>query len=76
MKITRQLRLNLLNNEGLAPIQLTVSWEGNRVRVATGCLVNPAHWDGGLQLVQVRPGTQHSSINPRLTAASNAAGEV
>jgi integrase len=76
MKITRQLRLNLLNSEGFAPIQLTVSWEGNRVRVATGCLVNPTHWDGGLQLVQVRPGTQHSSINPRLTAASNAAGDA
>lgn len=76
MKISRQLKLGDRNQAGYAPVQLTVSWEGHRVRVATGCRVLPAHWDARLQLVQVRPGTQHASINPRLTAASNAAGEA
>jgi integrase len=76
MKITFQLKLTHLNKSGFAPIQMTVSWEGNRIRVATGCLVLPEHWDEKLQLVQVRPGTQHSSINPRITAARTAAGEA
>jgi hypothetical protein len=43
MKISRQLKLGDLNKAGLAPIQLTISWEGKRICVATGCLVNPEH---------------------------------
>lgn len=31
MKITRQPRLNALAADGTAPIQLTSSWEGNRL---------------------------------------------
>lgn len=76
MKISRELQRDKLNTEGLAPIRLVVSWEGKRLRVGTGCLVNPEHWDAKQQLVQVRPGTQHSSINPVLTGASNAAGDA
>jgi integrase len=76
MKISRELQRDKLNTDGLAPIRLVVSWEGKRLRVGTGCLVNPDHWDTKQQLVQVRPGTQHSSINPVLTGASNAAGDA
>ena len=76
MKITYQLKLTHVNKAGFAPIQLTVSWEGQRLRMGTGCLVLPEHWDEKLQLVEVRPGTQHSSINPRLNAARTAAGQA
>ncbi|WP_201980439.1 hypothetical protein [Hymenobacter rubidus] len=76
MKISLQLKMGDLNKAGFAPIQMTVSWEGKRIRVSTGCSVLPEHWDDQLQLVQVRPGTQHSSINPRLSAARTAAGEA
>lgn len=76
MKISRELQRDKLNADGLAPIRLVVNWEGQRLRVGTGCLVKPEHWDAKQQLVQVRPGTQHSSINPVLTGASNAAGEA
>ncbi|MGI4873416.1 MAG: phage integrase SAM-like domain-containing protein [Janthinobacterium lividum] len=76
MKISRELQRDKLNAEGLAPIRLVVSWEGKRLRLGTGCLVSPAHWDAKTKLVKVQPGTQHSSINPLLTAASNAAGEA
>jgi integrase len=76
MKISRLLKLEDLNKDGYAPIQLVVNWNGKRLRFATSCLVMPEHWDNKLKLVQVRAGTQHSSINPRLTAASNAAGEA
>ena len=76
MKISRELQRDKINTEGLVPIRLVVSWEGKRLRVGTGCLVKPEHWDAKLKLVQVRPGTAHSSINPLLTGASNAAGEA
>jgi integrase len=76
MKVTRELQRDKLNKDGLAPIRLVVSWEGKRLRVGTGCLVQPEHWDAKQQLVQVRPGTQHNNINPLLTAASNAAGDA
>ena len=76
MKISRELQRDKVNTDGLAPIRLVVSWEGKRLRIGTGCLVKPVHWDGGQQLVQVRPGTSHSSINPLLTGASNAAGKA
>ncbi|WP_082685119.1 Arm DNA-binding domain-containing protein [Hymenobacter sedentarius] len=45
MKITRQLRLDALAADGTAPIQLTITWEGNRLRVGTGAVVRPEHWD-------------------------------
>ncbi|MGI4866124.1 MAG: phage integrase SAM-like domain-containing protein [Janthinobacterium lividum] len=76
MKVTRELQRDKRNADGYAPVRLVVSWEGKRLRVGTGCLVKPEHWDGKAQLVKVQNGTQHSSINPRLTEASNAAGEA
>jgi integrase len=74
MKITRQLRLDALATDGTAPIQLTISWEGNRLRVGAGAVVKPEHWDG--HEVKVQKGTPHASINPRLNRASEAAAEV
>jgi integrase len=71
MKITRQLRVDALAADGTAPIQLTISWEGNRLRVGTGAVVRPEHWDG--QQVKVQKDTAHDSVNPRLNRATEAA---
>ena len=74
MKITRQLRLDKLAADGTAPIHLTISWEGNRLRVGTGAVVRPEHWDG--QQVKVQRGTPHAAVNPRLNRATEAAAEA
>jgi hypothetical protein len=71
MKITRQLRLDALAADGTAPIQFTISWEGNRLRIDTGVVVHPEHWDGFQ--VKAQKDTPHASINPRLNRATQAA---
>ncbi len=76
MKITRQLRLNRLAADGTAEIQLTINWEGNRLRLGTGAVALPAHWDEKQQLVRVAKGTPHAAINPRLNRAAEAAAEA
>lgn len=74
MKVSRTLQYGKLNSDGLVPIRILISWEGKRIRMATGCFVKPDHWDAKQQYVQVRPGTSHTTINPRLSKATNAAG--
>jgi hypothetical protein len=76
MKLTRQLRLDALATDGTAPIQLTITWEGNRLRLGTGAVVRPEHWDEKTQLVKVQRGTPHESVNPRLNRASEAAADA
>lgn len=73
MKITRQLRLDALAADGTAPIQLTITWEGNRLRLGTGAVVRPEHWDAEARQVKAQKGTPHASINPRLNRAHEAA---
>jgi len=41
MKLARQLRLDALATDGTAPIQLIITWEGNRLRLGTGVVVRP-----------------------------------
>ena len=76
MKITRQLRLDALAADGTAPIQLTITWEGNRLRLGTGAVVKPEHWDEAAHEVKVQKGTPHDTVNPRLNRASEAAAEA
>ncbi|MGI4733721.1 MAG: hypothetical protein ACRYG7_00920 [Janthinobacterium lividum] len=45
MKLTRQLLLDALATDGTTTIQLTIIGEGNRLRVGTGAVVQPEHWD-------------------------------
>lgn len=73
MKITRQLRLDALAADGTAPIHLTITWEGNRLRLGTGAVVRPEHWDAEARQVKAQKGTPHASINPRLNRAHEAA---
>jgi hypothetical protein len=42
MKIARQLRLDALAADSTAPIHLTITWEGSRIRLGTGAVVRPA----------------------------------
>lgn len=76
MKITRQLRLDAQATNGTVPIQLTITWEGNRLRVGTGAVVRPEHWDAEARQVKAQKGTPHASINPRLNRAHEAAEEA
>lgn len=76
MKITRQLRFDLLAADGTASVHLTISWEGNRLRMGTGTVVRPEHWDAEHQQVKVQRGTPHDSVNPRLNRAHEAAAEA
>jgi integrase len=73
MKITRQLRLDALAADGTAPIQLTITWEGNRLRLGTGAVVRPEHWDDDGHEVRVVRGAPYAAINPRLNRANEAA---
>jgi hypothetical protein len=61
MKITRQLRTDKLAVDGTAPVHLTISWEGNRLRVGTGVVVRPEHWDTQHHQVKVQRDTPHAS---------------
>lgn len=72
MKISRQLKMGDLNKAGYAPIQLTVSWAGQRVREATGELTRPEWWDKDTQLVRNVKGSYSGNINDRLHALQNA----
>jgi hypothetical protein len=71
MKISRQLKLGDLNKAGYAPIQLTVSWAGLRVREATGELTKPEWWDKDTQLVRNVKGSYAANINDRLHELQN-----
>jgi integrase len=76
MKITRQLRLDRMAADGTAPVHLTISWEGNRLRVGTGVVVRPEHWDAQYHQVKVQAGTPHAAVNPRLNRAAEAAADA
>ncbi|MVN76904.1 hypothetical protein GO988_11270 [Hymenobacter sp. HMF4947] len=73
MKITRQLRTDRIAADGTAQIQLIIWWEGNRVKLGTGTVVRPEHWDADNHQVRAVRGTPHASINPRLNRAHEAA---
>ena len=73
MKITRQLRIDKLAADGTAPIHFTITWEGNRLRLGTGAVVKPEHWDDEQHEVRAVRGAPYASVNPRLDRAKEAA---
>src|SRR4028118_258234 len=73
MKITRQLRVDLLNQNGYAPIQVTICWQGHRKRISSGELCRPAHWNSDLKEVSFVKGNFSADINKRLADISYAA---
>lgn len=72
MKISFQLKMGDLNKAGYAPIQLTVSWAGKRVREATGELTKPEWWDKDAQEVLNKRGSYSANVNDRLHELQNA----
>jgi integrase len=76
MKITPELRLDRLAADGTAEIQLRIAWEGNRVRLGSGAVVLPEHWDEKTQLVRVVKGAPYDAVNRRLNRAREAAAEA
>ena len=76
MEITRQLRLDLLTKKGLAPIQLTFCWEGQRLRKGSGEKCDPKHWNAKREEVKPAPGNFAADTNlvlERYTQAAQAA---
>jgi integrase len=76
MEITRQLRLDKLNKKGYAPIQVTICWDGQRLRVASGQRTKPEYWDGNrVRYLKGQP-TYYDTINPVLDRITNTAEDA
>lgn len=73
MDISRQLRKDKLNKKGFAPIQITICWSGNRVRVSTGERCRPEHWDEEDSKVKPIKGSFYNKINPKLNSIEETA---
>ncbi|PJJ59402.1 tyrosine-type recombinase/integrase [Hymenobacter chitinivorans] len=76
MKITRQLRKDLLNQTGFAPIQVTICWQGNRLRISSGQLCRPEFWDEAESKVMPKKGSHYNHINPVLNSISETAEQA
>jgi hypothetical protein len=74
MEVTRQLRLDALNKLGLAPIQLTLCWSNQRLRLGSGQRCLPKHWDERRQHVKEKPDSYAGTINQVLDDYTTAAG--
>ncbi|AMJ65933.1 Arm DNA-binding domain-containing protein [Hymenobacter sp. PAMC 26628] len=57
MEVTRQLLAERLSKKGLARIQLTFCWDGQRLRLSSGQKCQPADWNEKQQRVKAKPGT-------------------
>lgn len=73
MEITRQLRRDRINKRGFAPIHFTICWAGNRLRIGSGEVVRPEHWDEESHKVKAVKGSYYNQINPKLAAIEAAA---
>ena len=76
MKITRQLRKDLLNQTGFAPIQVTICWQGHRLRISSGQLCRPEFWNEEESKVQAKKGSNYNHINPVLNSISETAEQA
>ena len=63
MEVTRQLRLNQPDKNGLVQIQMTCHWSGERLRLSTGQKCLPKHWDARRSQVRERPDAYASDVN-------------
>ena len=73
MKIKRYLREEKLTKQGFAPILVSISWAGNRLRVASGEVCRPEHWDAEYQKVKPVKGSYYNQINPKLNSITETA---
>ncbi|MGI4759574.1 MAG: hypothetical protein ACRYF0_02620 [Janthinobacterium lividum] len=63
MEVTRQLLTERAGKSGLARIQLTLCWAGQRLRLGTGQKCHPKDWDARRSRVKNKPDTYADDIN-------------
>jgi hypothetical protein len=63
MKIARQLRLDALAADSTAPIHLTTTWEGSRIRLGTVAVVHPAPRYPAWPPLQPHPRVTHEAFD-------------
>ncbi|HEX8656806.1 MAG TPA: tyrosine-type recombinase/integrase [Hymenobacter sp.] len=73
MEITRQLLVERAGKKGLARIQLTFCWSGQRLRLSSGQKVLPKDWDAKHQRAKAKPNTYLDDINTVLKRYADAA---
>jgi len=74
MEVTRQLRLDQLTKSGLAQIQITCCWDGERLRFGSGQKCLPTDWNTKRE--EVKKGDYADTINPILDRYAKAAEQV
>jgi integrase len=73
MEVTRQLRRERVDKKGLAPIQLTFCWDGQRLRLPAGQKCLPKDWDEKRGRTKAKPGTYLDDVNQVLNRYQDAA---
>ncbi|WP_201979273.1 tyrosine-type recombinase/integrase [Hymenobacter rubidus] len=73
MEVTRQLLTERASKKGLARIQLTFCWAGQRLRLSSGQKVAPKDWDARQHRAKAKPGTFLGDINKVLQYYTDAA---
>lgn len=63
MEVTCQLRLDQLTKSGLAQIQVTCCWDGQRTKFGSGQKCLPKHWDAKRERVKDKPDSYADDIN-------------
>jgi integrase len=76
MEVTRQLLTERAGKKGLARIQLTFCWAGQRLRLSSGQKVAPKDWDARQHRAKAKPGTFLDDVNTVLQRYTDAATAV
>lgn len=63
MEVTRQLLTERAGKKGLARIQLTFCWSGQRLRLSSGQKCLPKDWDDKRERMKAKPNTYAEAIN-------------
>jgi hypothetical protein len=73
MEVTRQLLTERVSKKGLARIQLTFCWEGQRLRLSSGQKCDPKDWDAKRERMKAKPDTYADTINEVLDTTTPSA---
>ncbi|GAB3726200.1 hypothetical protein GCM10027594_07870 [Hymenobacter agri] len=73
MEVTRQLLAERAGKKGLARIQLTFCWAGQRLRLSSGQKVQPKDWDAKRGRTKAKPNTYLDDVNTILDRYADAA---
>lgn len=73
MEVTRQLLTERAGKKGLARIQLTFCWAGQRLRLSSGQKVHPKDWDERHERTKAKPNSYLDDVNTILKRYADAA---